>query len=328
MIPSASDIFALTRYHLGDTKVPGGQIFQDNFLLQFWPHVYSALYRYLDKNSNRLLRRNNYFNLPAFTAYVTPAGMGITNMGKPLEIRDRAVAATLTGTVASVNAATMGVPPFVDITATAHGLQAGSMVVAFGFTGISDDVNDAWYIGVPDANTIRLLGCQATDLGGGVGSQGIISTGSGEFPCDPLVPLFDINALPLSAANGQLSQWLWQGGAFRFVPADVVRQIKITYMLSGNPPVDIGLPIGIDDSLSALSFYLAATAASGKGPFKDKVAMMFMQAVGNNSGDETNVKGGAFYSMAQIGLQALQEVRIVQPRYRVRRNLGNNISGW
>lgn len=329
MIPSASDIFALARDHLGDTSKPGGQIFQDNFLLQFWPDAYSTLYRYLDKNANRLLRSNKYFNLPAFTSYVTPAGLGISNMGKPLEVRDRAVANTWTGTIATINVAGVGVPPSIDVTTSSpHGLASGAQVVAFGFTGVTDDINDSWYVSVLDATNIRLLGCGALDLGSGVGSTGIISTGSGEFPSDPLNQLFDINALPLAAANGQLSQYLWQGGAFRFIPANVVRQIKVTFMLSGNPPVDIGSPIGIDDSLSALSLFLAASAASGKGPFKGKMETLFMRAVGNNSGDETNVRGGAFYSLAQIGLQALQETRVVMLRYRRKRNVGGASFSW
>lgn len=321
MIPQVSDIFADARVHLGDTAVPGGSLFTDAFLSKYWGNSYRALYRWLDRNANKTLRRSSYFILPPNTSYVTPAGMGILNMGKPQDIYDRGVANASPVTIVAVNAATTGVPPSVDLTWNSHGLSSGAEVVTFGFTTMTDEINGSFNINVVDANTIRLLGCPAVALTGStdIGSTGEASTGQSPFPSIALIQLFDIESWPVSTQASQLTFWKWESGAFRFLPSSVRRQIRIVYMLSGAPPID-GI-VAIDDCLDALALYMAGAAAAAKG-LGGKAASLFMRAVGNESGDTTNIKGGAFYELAQIGLQQLTQQRIVIPRYRPKRNTG------
>jgi len=329
VIPQVIDVFELARVHLGDTAVPGGQIAQATLLQRYWPNAWNSLYRYLDRNNNKRLRRTQYYNVPANTSNLLPADIGISNMGRPESIYDRTISATLTATVLTVNAAALGVPSFVDLTSAAHGLRAGQQVLAFGFgltpATISDDINSDWYIGVPDANTIRLNGCAATDLGSAVGSTGIITTGSGTFPNTPIKQLFDIESFPLNAAGQSLTQWKWENGVIKIVPSTTARQIKIVYMLSGNAPLDGST--GIDDCADALSLFLAATIAAAKG-FANKAQSLFMRALGNPSGDTTNIEGGAFYELAQLGAQELNRTQIVVPRYRQRRNVGPISLRW
>ena len=334
MIPQVIDIFNLARGHLGDTATPGGQLFKDNLLNAYWPNAWGALYRYLERNSNKNLRVTKFFNVPANTSYITPAGMGLNNMGKPEHIWDRLPAQTFAATIAAVNPVSLGTPPSVDLTIPSHGLTAGAQVVTFGFGNadwgddpvlvppatVSDDINGQWYIGVPNSNTVRLLGCAAQDYGSAVGSTGIVSTGSGTFGNQPLGQWFDITDFPLSAQNACLTTWKWENGAFIFNPSNVIRQIKITFMLSATPPVTGS--VGIDDCGDALALYLGGLAAAAKVGFANKSAGLFTLAVGNPAGDEANVRGGAFYSLVQIGIQALNETRTVQPRFRNKRNVG------
>lgn len=323
MIPQVADVYELARIHLGDTAVPGGQIGTNPTLQRFWPSAWNSLYSYLDRNNNKRLRRTQFYNVPAYTSYLLPADIGIANMGRPEAIYDRTIQSTFAAVVLTVNAATSGVPSFIDITITAHGLSAGQQVVAFGFgrdaDTITDDINADWYISVPDANTIRLNGCGATDLGSAVGSTGIISTGSEPFSIDPVPQLFDIESFPLNAGGGKLSQWMWANGIIRFVPSTSARQIRISYLLSGNPPLSGST--GMDDCGEALSLYLAGVVAAAKS-FSGKSQSLFLRAVGNPSGDTVNVMGGAFYALAQLGAQEINRTQIVVGRYRPRRNVG------
>ena len=334
MIPQVQDVFNAARFHLGDTATPSGQIFTNNYLQGFWPNAYGAGFRILERNSSKLLRVTKYFNVPANTSYITPAGMGLLNMGKPEHIWDRLPAQTFNATIAAVNPVSLGTPPSIDLTISNPGLQAGTQVVTFGFgnadwgddpvqippTTISDDINGQWYIGVPDANTIRLLGCAAQDYGSAVGSTGILSTGSGGFGNQPLAQWFDVTDFPLTAQNACLTTWKWENGAFIFNPSNVTRQIRISFMLSATPPASGS--VGIDDSGDAFALYLGGLAAASKVGFANKSGGLFTLAVGNPTGDESNLRGGAFYSLVQIGIQAMNETRVVQPRFRQKRNVG------
>lgn len=321
MIPQVSDVFQLARAHLGDTRTGGGQLFNDAFLKNYWPNAWSSLYRWLDRNNSKRLRRTQYYNLPANTGSITPADMGIANMGRPEMLFDRTIANTFTAAIAAINASTPGVPSSVDLTVAAHGLQTGQQVFTFNFdnTQITDDINADWYISVLDASTIRLMGCAAMDKGSAIGSTGILSVGSEAFPRSPTRQLYDIEDLPLNSQGQNITAWKWDSGALRFTPSTTDRQLKIVYMLSGNPPQDGS--VGLDDSADALSLYLAGAAASAKG-FAQKSSSLFMRAVGNAYGDTTNIEGGAFYELAQLGAQELNRTRIVIPRYRPRRNVG------
>lgn len=324
MIPLVSDVYALTRAHLGDTAVTNGQLWTNTFLANYWPSAWSALYRWLDRNGSKRLRRTQYYNVPANTGALSPADLGIANLGKPVALFDRTIATSATATIAVFNATSLGVPSSLDLTMTAHGLATGQQVVAFGFntTNISDDVNADWYITAVDANTIRLMGCAAKNLSSAVGTFGIISTGTSVFSTEPIRQLFDIEDMPLTSAGSAISAWKWDSGVMRLTPCTSNRQIKFVYMLSGSAPSSTTQTVGIDDSVDALSLFLAASCAAAKG-FNGKSQALFMRAIGNPSGDTTNIMGGAFYELAQIAAQEINDgTPVVMPRFRPRRNVG------
>lgn len=329
MIPSVLDVNNAARAHLGDTEVFGGQLFTDSFLQPFFASAYQSLYTWLERNGGSKLRRTQFYNLPAYTGYLKPDSIGISNIGNPINIWDRPIGVALTSTVAALNAASpsTGGIPSIDLTATNHGLLAGQEVIVFGFVDgtVTDSINDIWYISVPNSNTIRLNGVEsgASDT---LGATGITTTGSADWPVQPLRQLWDFTAENTnSGQSAALSWWHWAGSAFRFAPANTARQIKITYELSGDAPSNG--PIGLDDSLNALSAMTGALAARAKG-FPQKAESLFVAAVGNAAGDTTNIRGGYFAEMAQIEARQSQMTRVIVPRYRRKRNTGPTAYSW
>lgn len=253
--------------------------------------------------------------------------MGIASFGSPEDLFDRGIGVSSAVTIAAINPTNPATDsgPSIDLTWTAHGLQPGQQIVVFGFNDgmISDDINDLWFITIPNANTVRLMGCEAT---GSPGATAQASTGSGDWGTHPLARLYDFSGQwPNNANNGQLSSYYWNGDVFRLNPANVARQLKVVYDLSGTAPV-VG-SCGIDDSLDALATMTAALAVAAKG-FQNKAAALFMRALGNSAGDTTNIRGGHYYELVQLAIRETQKVRVVQPRYRNRRNVGPAQFGW
>lgn len=326
MIPTVEQILTTARGHAGDTAVPGGQIFKDDWLIsnQHWSNAYDALFRWLDRNSFRGLRRTVYFNLPANTSYATPAGLGIANMGKPLAIYERTVALTFTGTIAAINAAGVGTLPSVDLTIPGNGMLTGQQVVTFGFgqtaDTVTDDINGQWTITVLDPNTVRLSGCAPVDLGSAVGSTGIVSTGNNDWPATPMNQVYDLQGQQIKVSSGQICVWEWASGAFYFVPASQIRQLKIVFSLSGSAPSSGS--VGIDDSRDALGLFVAASAVQSKNGPGPKAQALWMRAIGNGTGDTLHIVGGAFSELASLGLQEINGTVTRSPRYRPKRNVG------
>jgi len=204
-------------------------------------------------------------------------------------------------------------------------LQNGQqlMTIQFGLQPytVSDDMNGEFYITVIDGTTIQINGCSPTDLGSGVGSTGIVTTGAQEWPTYPLEQDYDLTYMPRNANNAQLTQWKWEAGAFWFVPSTTSRQLKISFTLSGAAPMSPVSSVGIDDSLDPLALFLGASACQSKG-FLPKAGSLYLRAIGNQTGDTTNIVGGSFYELVQLGLQELNQTPIILPRYRPRRNIG------
>lgn len=270
----------------------------------------------------RKARKTSYYNLPAFTSYVTPVAMGISNMGTPKALWERGVAQTFTATVAALNAATETAPPSVDLTITAHGLTDGTQVIAFNFSELTFDISDLWYIHAVDANTIRLLGCAAQDSGNGdaVGSTGVISTSNEDYPTVPNVE-FKLELQPIRTLTGTVSQASWVDGAFRFIPPNADRQLKILYTVSGTPPTNLEDSIGIDNSMEFLACYGAALSANALG-VSGIADRLFTMAVGNASGDPGNGDAGFLGQFLRPQIRTMQNERIICLPFRTKRNTG------
>lgn len=327
MIPTGQQIVETAQItFLGDTEDPG-QLYPASILQHGINVGYRLLFSQMMRVDSRRARRLAYYNLPPFFNAVSPAAMGIANLGEPKEISERNVQTSWTGTIAAINAFTQSSPPSVDITIPSHGLAAGIEIVAFNFTGMTADMNDLYYIAVPDSNTIRLNGCSAEALTSGsppdvgIGSTGIISRSTEDFPFEPnMTPMLDV--LSYQTPNSFLGSWDWTGGVFKFPACSSARQIRVLYTISGEPPADLGASIGIDNSLDFLAAYSAALAANARGADASVGQALFTIAVGNPAGEPGDGDGGLLGQFLRPSTKSLQNIRVVIPPFRQKRNTG------
>ena len=212
MIPTGEQIAETARLvYLGDTEVPGGQLYPNGILGPAVNSAFRVLMDNLMRTDDRHPRRMAFYNLPAYTTSITPADMGISNMGGPKEIWHRSVGTTWAATIAAFNAKTNTTPSSVDLTLTGGvgSLVTGSQIVTFNFgSDVTQDINDLWHVQVVDSNTIRLLGCAAQDAtGAAVGTTGVVSNSPEDYSQDPnstqrLEVLDNVNG-----ASTTLSEW-------------------------------------------------------------------------------------------------------------------------
>jgi len=332
MIPTGSMIAETARLvYLGDTEVPGGQIFTDSILQPSINSAFRTLMDNLRRSDDRTPRRMGFYNLPAYTTSLTPADMGIANMGGPKELWHRSVGSTYSATVAAFNDKTNTTPRSVDLTISGgtSSFSAGAQVVTFNFdSSVTQDINDMWHIQVVDANTIRLLGCAAQDADGdGVGTTGVVSTSPEDYSPQPNATLRLEIQDNIGGASTTISEWAWKDGRFRFPPCTSARQLKILYMISGDPPLNLGDPYGIDNSLDFLASYAAGLAANMKG-YKGMAGDIFRLAVGREDGDPKDGDAGFLGQYMRPQVKQQQNVRVVMPPFRYKRNTGYGGLEW
>lgn len=327
MIPTGVEVAQLAREtFLGETEIPGGQIFTDSILVGPINASYRLLYAQMMRIDERKARATAFYNLPAWTTYLSPVDMGLgTRMGAPKELWDRRVDTVWTATVLAINASTETTPSSVDLTVTNHGLQTGAQVITYNFRGMTPDISDVWHIEAVDANTIRLLGCTAraaattpSNPTTGVGSTGVVSNSNEDWPRDPIKQVIEVEPRRQQVASN-LTQWAWKDGIFRFPPSHTARQVKIIYAVSGDYGPDLTQSIGIDNSAEFLACYAAAIAANAKGANPGTAPKLFEMAVGNTTGDPGNADGGYLGALIRPLVHAQENVRCIMPPYRPRR---------
>lgn len=324
MFPQVSDVYNLARKHLGDTQVPGGQVFTDSLLPDYFGEAYRALVRVLERNSCKNLRNYGFFNVPAYVNAVTPAGMGMQNMGVPIEIYPRKINSTFVATVTNITGPSNNQLPYVILqTDSPHNMSNGDEFVTYGFdpTEISPEIMGEWNARVVDSTHIQIVGCAATGVNGkdpvADVATGTLSTGTTPFGSEPIRGDYDFGNVEKSTQSTEIKAWMWQAGYFRFLPANEANQLKIVFKQSGTAP-SYGY-IYIDDCLDALALFTAASAFSPKAKGQTQ-ANLFMRAVGNPSGDTTQAIGGAFAELVQLGVQQIDyTIPVRQPPFRQKR---------
>jgi hypothetical protein len=264
MIPTYAEVTAAMRVHLGDTEVAAGQVWTDasGKCDPYIQQSYSELYDGMRSAGVRNTVRTSYGRLPAYTSYINPATLGVTNFGEPTQhpLWDRTDEDSIAITGAAANTSTPGAP-YVRITAVGHTFSDGQMVIVFGIVGMSDDVNGQWSVKKYDANSFDLMGCTATGTYSSGGWAAESNQGWSE-----VVPIASIENYPQSP-GASLNRCCWEDGAFRVYAASTVRQIKMIYFLSGRAPT-YATPtasMGWDNSLQFLSYRSAALAALDRG---------------------------------------------------------------
>ncbi len=98
----------------------------------------------------------------------------------------------------------------------------------------------------------------------------------------------------------------WEGDVFRFPPCSGVRQIRVTYTLSGEAPLTTSALVRIDDCLSFLMYRIAGLAASSKG-MVTRAQQYNAMAVGPRW-DVDNTEGGILEQLLISGIRNLQRL--------------------
>lgn len=295
MIPIVSQIYAAAAAQLGDDT----QAVWTNAVLQaHYVIAYSELFRALEMAQSPRIRREAYYNLPANTGYLDPVTVGLTNVGQIEAIDERGGITTvaITGALPATPAAGQA-----QITVTAHPFHTGQQITVSGVAGVSDDINDIWSITASDANHVLLNGCTCSGTFSGAG--GVASASGEQFvPVSRDDNLFDVNVAP----SGVLGRYAWEEDIIRFQPANVIRQVRISYTLSGNAPTATIASVGVDDSLTFLGLATAWRLARAKD-----------RAIWTDLRDDANV---ALAGIIGTAVRNLFSTVTQRPRYREKRS--------
>jgi hypothetical protein len=338
MIPTLAQVADHARQaYLGDTEVAGGGMWTDSALLGASglssttsmavapvAAAYSTLIQALKLTAHRLLRRESYFVIPAYTTVIRPEYIAL-NLGSPLELRARPISYYATDIDSLETHAPSGLnPPAVDIIfSSPRSFTANSLVQLAQFRGVSDSINDEWCISIPTASSIRLNGC-TVDPTPYSPATGIVMTSTTPWPANP-IPLVSKLVPELSSpstATSELLEWSFQSNQIIINPLSTALQGKILYELSPTCPTNINASTGVDGSLDFLACYAAAIATGIKGmsPVSQR---LFAQATGYPTGEIGHCNAGLLGQLIRPEVKAQQVGgRVQSPRFRPKRNHG------
>lgn len=287
-----ANVLDAARGHAGDDQVAGGAVFTNAILQTHFAKAYRALFRTMQQLGNPYVERDIYYVLPANTTFLDPATAGITDLGEPkfLEERGGLTKVNVTGAVVSGSN--------VRITATAHGFSTGNLITLNGIAGLTGTEGVLWGITVIDANTFDLLGC----IGSGTYTSGGVAVKSGEDFTD-IVAVDRLD--PIGSPSDKFRVYEWREDTFRFPPVTTERQLRITYLASGNPPTNTATTIGIDDALDFLATYTAGLALKSHGA-SDRARELIAEALGPRM--EADGSGGMLAEFLRVSIRAMQRI--------------------
>ncbi len=297
MIPTVANVYTAARGVLGDTQVSAGTVFVDSILQPHYQAAYAELYRALNNVQSLLLQREAYWNMPPNTGYLNPATAGISNLGQPVLVEERGSVTTWAISAITPSPSTA----IATVTSAVNTLSTGSQPVVFGVGGITDDINDIWTVTVLSPTQFTLNGCTA--FGTYTASTGSVSVGTENFAeCKPRGRIQNIPNTP-----GQVfGVYAWEFGRFRFPPCSVLRQLRITYKLSGSAPTITTASVGIDDCETFLAYRTAALAGRSKG-MAQRAQAYTITAVGPQWESE-GLAGGLLGQMLDGAVRDLQRL--------------------
>lgn len=301
MIPLVSSIYTAARGVLGDTQTPGGEVFTDSILQPHYQASYLELFRALENVQSPRVQREAYFNMPPYTGYLDPATAGISNLGAPVYVEERGNVTTwaISNVVPGSALAT--------VTSASNTLVTGDQPVVFGVGGISDDINDIWTVSVASPTSFTLNGCTAS--GTYTAATGSVSVGTENFK--EVIAKDRIIQLP-NEPGTVFGIYAFEFGRFRFPPCSVLRQLRITYKLSGTAPIVTTASTGIDDCETFLAYRTAGLAGRSKG-MRDRADSYTNTAVGPNW-ERDGIAGGLLGQFLDVGIRDLQRLDTSQRR--------------
>ncbi len=262
MIPTRADVTQSVLSLLGDTQATGGSLYTAAFQAPHLNLAYQELFTKLSMMSADRIQREGYYVLPAYTGIFTPSLAGLTNFGGPVEVRERGSVTTyaLSGALTANPSAGLC---RLTVAALPAAVVTGNQVEVYNVGGLSDDVNDAWYLTVNSTTSVDLNGCTAT---GTYTSGGVLaySTEQWSEPLTPEASNREFATVPSSA----IGAYSWQSGKMRVQPVNATRELKLLYHLSSSLPVATQVStdsMGVDDSIAYLSNRVSQYCGASKG---------------------------------------------------------------
>ncbi len=294
MRPTVQQVYDAARSVLGDTQTAGGEVYTNTILQPKYQYAYSELFRAMQSAQNPRVTQETYYDVPIYTSYLDPSTANIENLGEVITLEER-------GGV-SAWAISNAVPGsgICTVTSAATTLATGNQAIVYGVVGVSDDINGAWTVTVNSTTSTQLNGCVAT---GTYTSGGVLSTSNEMFQV--VTPVQHIEWTDQSVQSAFLV-YSWEGDVFRFPPCSGVRQLRITYALSGDAPTTTSARVQIDDSLGFLMYRIAGLAASSKGMVQ-RAQEYNMKAVGPRW-DSDNSEGGLLLQLLITGIRNKQRL--------------------
>lgn len=240
-------------------------------------------------------------NIAAYVTTLTPAQAGILDLGK-LQSNGVWERGSFTAvTITDVANATSSGP--IQITATAHDLTTNQEVVISGVSGATV-ANGRWFANVIDADTFQLIGSPS---GAAYVSGGVVTTSAEKFRS-----VTEVEDLTDRAPVDRLAEFDFDNDTFYFVGATTARQLRITYLMSGTPPVTGS--VGVEGSLNFLAARMAGLAGPPKG--NRSADVMNVQALGPNR----DGSGGFLWDLINPMVKQGQSIPSVRQRFRARRS--------
>lgn len=304
MRPTVQEVKVAARTYAGD---PNGRVLTSDVLQPYLNTAYSEIFRAMQATQSQRVRQETYYDLPAYTMVLDPATANIANLGEieTVEERGGVTEVAITGAVPGAG--------FLAVTAPGHGLSTGDQVVQYGIGGLTIDANGLFAVTVLSSSAYKANGCTAT---GTYTSGGTMTKSAEEFY--ELVPQQRILYID-SSPQTILRIYAWEGDLLRFPLCSALRQLRITYSLSGQAPSVAGDTIPIDDSKDFLSFRMCGLALQARGN-REKAATFNEMAVGPEW--DKGVEGGILAQLLSSGVRNLQRLPPAQrtpPAFRSRR---------
>jgi hypothetical protein len=252
--PTTSSIFTAAQSLVGDAA---GQIATTAALLPFWNTVvYPEMFQAIARMQVPNIEREFYYTVPAYTTYLDPVSIGITDMGNdgPTLMEERQP-----GTLLPAISSTSNTTPIVVSFSATPGLGANSEIEINGVSGTNGPLG-RWFVSPGVDSTHWVLNGSVTDGSAGTGGTAYLASGQAFTPVYAQTTWEPDNF----QMGTSLGVYFWQGGVLKFVGATAPSQIHVTYWASGTAPSNLATPL-LDDCQTYSSVRLAGLFAGSKG---------------------------------------------------------------
>ena len=250
--PTLQQVYDAARGWLSDNiVVAGGETYLNAVLQAHYQTAYRELWDSMGITSQNRVRRHWYTNLAAYVSELHPVALGLTDLAEPETLEER-------GSVTAIAIATTSTASPIEVTTSApHGLGNNTEVIVSGVSGTPSPLG-RWFITVTGLSAFTLNG-SVSDGTGGTG-------GSATFGGDDFTEVHAVDDLDEDRNVGErLGEYTWEEGLIRFRGASTARQLRLTYIASGNPPTNTSLNLGIDNCLNFLGCRTAGLASQARG---------------------------------------------------------------